>query len=51
MVELRAYLLAKPGAAEEYPFGPETLVLKAGGKIGAGSHHQHAAEHFAQVRS
>lgn len=31
--ELRAYLLAKPGATEEYPFGPETLVLKAGGKI------------------
>ncbi|HNP73346.1 MAG TPA: MmcQ/YjbR family DNA-binding protein [Kouleothrix sp.] len=31
--ELRAYLRAKPGAAEEYPFGPETLVLKVGGKI------------------
>jgi predicted DNA-binding protein (MmcQ/YjbR family) len=30
---LRAYLLDKPGAAEEYPFGPDTLVLKVAGKI------------------
>lgn len=31
--ELRAYLGAKPGAVEEYPFGPDTLVLKVGGKM------------------
>jgi predicted DNA-binding protein (MmcQ/YjbR family) len=31
--ELQAILRAKPGASEEYPFGPETLVLKVGGKM------------------
>jgi predicted DNA-binding protein (MmcQ/YjbR family) len=31
--ELQATLRAKPGATEEYPFGPETLVLKVGGKM------------------
>lgn len=31
--ELCAYLLAKPGAVEDHPFGPEPLVLKVGGKI------------------
>lgn len=30
---LRAYLLAKPGAQEDLPFGPDTLVLKVGGKM------------------
>jgi predicted DNA-binding protein (MmcQ/YjbR family) len=30
---LRAYVLSRPGAAETYPFGPQPLVVKAGGKI------------------
>lgn len=30
---LREYGLSKPGATESFPFGPETLVLKAGGKV------------------
>src|SRR4029079_17251981 len=30
---LRAYLLSRPGAAEDRPFGPQTLVIKVGGKI------------------
>ena len=30
---LRDILLAKPGAAEAYPFGPDTLVPKVGGKM------------------
>ena len=29
---LREYCLAKPGAEETLPFGPDTLVFKAGGK-------------------
>lgn len=29
----REYCLSKKGAAEETPFGPETLVFKVGGKI------------------
>ena len=29
----RDYCLAKPGAVEDTPFGPETLVFKVGGKI------------------
>lgn len=33
IAELRAYLGGKPGTVEEYPFGPDTLVLKVGGKI------------------
>ena len=28
-----SYLLAKPGAKAEYPFGPGTLVFKVGGKM------------------
>lgn len=31
--ELKAYFLAKPGAVEERPFGPDTLVYKVGGKM------------------
>ena len=31
--EFRDYCLAKPGTTDETPFGPETLVLKVGGKI------------------
>jgi predicted DNA-binding protein (MmcQ/YjbR family) len=30
---LRRYCLAKPGAVEEFPFGPETSVFKVGGKM------------------
>jgi predicted DNA-binding protein (MmcQ/YjbR family) len=30
---LRAYVLSRPGAAETYPFGPQPLVVKVGGKI------------------
>lgn len=30
---LRAYLLSKPGAFEDLPFGPETLVLKVAAKM------------------
>ncbi len=30
---LRSYLLAKPGAVEERPFGPETLVYKVMGRM------------------
>ena len=30
---LRAYLLSLPGAVETYPFGPQPLVVKVGGKI------------------
>ena len=28
--DFRDYCLAKPGATEEFPFGPETLVYKVG---------------------
>lgn len=31
--QLRAALLAKPGAYEDFPFGPEPLVLKVAGKM------------------
>jgi predicted DNA-binding protein (MmcQ/YjbR family) len=31
--ELRAYLLSRPGAVEDYPFGPQPLVVKVGGKM------------------
>lgn len=31
--QLRAYLLAKPGTVEDYPFGPESLVAKVAGKM------------------
>ena len=30
---LRAYLLSQPGAVEDRPFGPQTLVIKVGGKM------------------
>jgi predicted DNA-binding protein (MmcQ/YjbR family) len=30
---LRAYLLSRPGATDERPFGPQPLVAKVGGKI------------------
>lgn len=30
---LREHLLALPGAVEDYPFGPEHLVCKVGGKM------------------
>lgn len=30
---LRAYCLAKPGASEGRPFGPDALVMKVGGKM------------------
>jgi predicted DNA-binding protein (MmcQ/YjbR family) len=30
---LRAWLLAKPGAVATYPFGPQPLVVKVGGKM------------------
>ncbi len=31
--DLRSYCLGLPGATAEFPFGPETLVFKVGGKI------------------
>jgi predicted DNA-binding protein (MmcQ/YjbR family) len=31
--ELREWCLKMPGAAETFPFGPETSVFKVGGKI------------------
>lgn len=31
--EILAYCAAKPGAIEEYPFGEEVAVFKAGGKM------------------
>ncbi|MEO0735155.1 MAG: MmcQ/YjbR family DNA-binding protein [Bacteroidota bacterium] len=31
--ELRDYCLAKPATKETLPFGPDTLVFKAGGKM------------------
>jgi predicted DNA-binding protein (MmcQ/YjbR family) len=31
--ELRAYILAKKGAVKDYPFGPEDMTAKVGGKI------------------
>ena len=31
--DLRAYLLAKRGTVEEYPFGPEAMVFKVMGKM------------------
>lgn len=31
--DFRDYCLLKPGATEELPFGPETLVFKVGGKL------------------
>jgi len=30
---LRAYVLSLPGAVATYPFGPQPLVVKVGGKI------------------
>jgi predicted DNA-binding protein (MmcQ/YjbR family) len=31
--DLKSYLMAKPGATEEVPFGPEALVYKVMGKM------------------
>lgn len=31
--DIREYCLTKPGATEELPFGPDTLVFKVGGKV------------------
>lgn len=31
--QLRGHLLALPGALKDYPFGPEYLVCKVGGKM------------------
>jgi predicted DNA-binding protein (MmcQ/YjbR family) len=31
--EFREYCLAKPGATEDTPFGPDNLVFKVGGKM------------------
>ena len=31
--DLAEYLLGKPGAKEDYPFGPDTAVFRVGGKI------------------
>jgi predicted DNA-binding protein (MmcQ/YjbR family) len=33
LANFREYCLAKPGAVEETPFGPDTLVFKVGGKM------------------
>ena len=33
LAQFREYCLTKPGAAEETPFGPDTLVFKVGGKM------------------
>jgi predicted DNA-binding protein (MmcQ/YjbR family) len=33
IAELRAYLLSRPGAQEDFPFGPSPLVAKVGGKM------------------
>ncbi|WP_125666381.1 MmcQ/YjbR family DNA-binding protein [Paenibacillus baekrokdamisoli] len=30
---IKEYCLSKPGSAEDYPFGPEPLVVKIGGKM------------------
>ena len=30
---LREYTLSKPGAEETFPFGPEVMVMKVGGKM------------------
>ncbi len=31
--QIRAYILGKKGAVEDYPFGPEDMTAKVGGKI------------------
>jgi predicted DNA-binding protein (MmcQ/YjbR family) len=33
LAALRRYLLAKPGAVEDFPFDPVTLVAKVGGRM------------------
>lgn len=33
LADLRPYLIGKPGASEDYPFGPETMVFKVAGKL------------------
>jgi predicted DNA-binding protein (MmcQ/YjbR family) len=32
-IELRQWCLERPGAVEEFPFGPENSVFKVGGKM------------------
>lgn len=31
--QLREYCLSKPGASEDFPFGPDVLVFRVGGKL------------------
>ncbi|MDI1235143.1 MAG: MmcQ/YjbR family DNA-binding protein [bacterium] len=31
--QYREYCLSKPGTSEDLPFGPDTLVMKVGGKL------------------
>ena len=31
--DFRAHCLKKPGFSEDFPFGPEVLVFRVGGKI------------------
>jgi predicted DNA-binding protein (MmcQ/YjbR family) len=33
LAEFRAHCLSKPGFSEDFPFGPETLAFRVGGKI------------------
>lgn len=33
MLPLRDYMLAKPGCTEDFPFGPQAMVFRVGGKI------------------
>jgi len=33
LANFREYCLAKPGASEDTPFGPDVLVFRAGGKM------------------
>jgi predicted DNA-binding protein (MmcQ/YjbR family) len=47
--ELRAYCASKPGAEQDYPFGPDTLVFKVMNKLFALTQHQVAANETASV--
>ena len=40
------YCLSKPGAVQEYPFGPEPAVFKAGGKVFATIYHKDGRTRF-----
>lgn len=33
LARLKEHLAQKPGSVEDFPFGPETLVYKVGGKV------------------